>query len=470
MDADDLLHLLLRGEGDVVEDAAAQEGVGQLLFRVGRDDDDGALLCLDRLLRLGNVELHLVQLPEEVVGELKIGLVHLVDEQHYLLVGGERLAELAELDVFCDVVHAGGAELAVVKTLDDVVDVQTVLRLGGGFHVPDDELLAQRVGDGLRQHGLARAGLALDEQRLLQRHSDVHRAHQLGRGDVVFGPAEGNRHRNTSLHKSLILFYIAAPSVSMRSGGEKILKNTQTVVAFLKLLCYNTEKNPIRRQRTMKKLTKMQQKVYDYIAQFMTKWGYPPSVREICAELNFKSPSTAHFHILNLEKKGYLEHDAGKGRAIRLKGEAQAVPAVPAAPAAPSNAVDFMEERDARENRIPIVGNVAAGSPILAQECVEDYLTFDTGSRSGEFFALRVRGESMLGVGILPDDLVVVRRQQTANNGEIVVALIGDEATVKTFKKQNGEIWLLPANPDYQPIDGRECEVLGKVVAVVRQY
>ena len=206
----------------------------------------------------------------------------------------------------------------------------------------------------------------------------------------------------------------------------------------------------------MKKLTKMQQKVYDYIAQFMTKWGYPPSVREICAELNFKSPSTAHFHILNLEKKGYLEHDAGKGRAIRLKGEAQTAPAVPAAPAAPSNAVDFMEERDARENRIPIVGNVAAGSPILAQECVEDYLTFDTGSRSGEFFALRVRGESMLGVGILPDDLVVV--------------LIGDEATVKTFKKQNGEIWLLPANPDYQPIDGRECEVLGKVVAVVRQY
>ena len=172
----------------------------------------------------------------------------------------------------------------------------------------------------------------------------------------------------------------------------------------------------------MKKLTKMQQKVYDYIAQFMTKWGYPPSVREICAELNFKSPSTAHFHILNLEKKGYLEHDAGKGRAIRLKGEAQTAPAVPAAPAAPSNAVDFMEERDARENRIPIVGNVAAGSPILAQECVEDYLTFDTGSRSGEFFALRVRGESMLGVGILPDDLVVVRRQQTANNGEIVVA------------------------------------------------
>ena len=181
VDADDLRHLLLRGEGDVVEDAAAQEGVGQLLFRVGRDDDDGALLCLDRFLCFGNVELHLVQLPEEVVGELKIGLVHLVDEQHHLLVGGERLAELAELDVFCDVVHAGGAELAVVETLDDVVDVQTVLRLGGGFHVPDDELLAQRVGDGLRQHGLARAGLALDEQRLFERHGDVHCVHQFQR-------------------------------------------------------------------------------------------------------------------------------------------------------------------------------------------------------------------------------------------------------------------------------------------------
>ena len=223
----------------------------------------------------------------------------------------------------------------------------------------------------------------------------------------------------------------------------------------------------------MKKLTKMQQKVYDYIAQFMTKWGYPPSVREICAELNFKSPSTAHFHILNLEKKGYLEHDAGKGRAIRLKGEAQtapAVPAVPAAPAAPSNAVDFMEERDARENRIPIVGNVAAGSPILAQECIEDYLTFDTGGHDDEYFALRVRGESMLGVGILPDDLVVVHRQNLAQNGQIVVALLGDEATVKTLKRKGSEVWLMPANPDYQPIDGRECTILGRVVAVVRQY
>ena len=119
---------------------------------------------------------------------------------------------------------------------------------------------------------------------------------------------------------------------------------------------------------------------------------------------------------------------------------------------------------------MPIVGNVAAGSPILAQECIEDYLTFDTGSRSGEFFALRVRGESMLGVGILPDDLVVVHRQNLAQNGQIVVALLGDEATVKTLKRKGSEVWLMPANPDYQPIDGRECTILGRVVAVVRQY
>ena len=220
----------------------------------------------------------------------------------------------------------------------------------------------------------------------------------------------------------------------------------------------------------MKKLTKMQQKVYDYIAQFMTKWGYPPSVREICAELNFKSPSTAHFHILNLEKKGYLEHDAGKGRAIRLKGEAQTAPAVPAAPAAPSNAVDFMEERDARENRIPIVGNVAAGSPILAQECVEDYLTFDTGGHGGDYFALRVRGDSMINAGILNGDLVVVRSQPTANQGEIVVAMIDDEATVKRLSRKGGHIWLLPENEDYSPIDGTYARILGKVAAVVRRY
>ena len=202
------------------------------------------------------------------------------------------------------------------------------------------------------------------------------------------------------------------------------------------------------------------QLISDFIKSEIEEKGYPPSVREIGDALGLKSPSTVHFHLKHLEELGYIEKGAGKGRAITLKREEPA--------ATPTT--DWQEETTAEVNRVPIVGNVAAGSPILAQECIEDYLTFDTGGRSGEYFALRVRGESMLGVGILPDDLVVVRRQQTAVNGEIVVALIGEEATVKTFSKKNGEIWLLPANPDYSPIDGRECEVLGKVVAVVRQY
>src|SRR5699024_6307164 len=112
----------------------------------------------------------------------------------------------------------------------------------------------------------------------------------------------------------------------------------------------------------------------------------------------------------------------------------------------------------------------AAGAPILAQECIEDYLTFDCGGREEESFALRVRGESMIKAGILPGDLVVVRRQQTAENGEIVVALLEDEATVKRLSRKNGQIWLLPENDDYQPIDGTNAQILGKVTAVVRQY
>ena len=165
----------------------------------------------------------------------------------------------------------------------------------------------------------------------------------------------------------------------------------------------------------------------------------------------------------HLEELGLIEKGAGKGRAIALKKR-------PDPPAPKRASAEEYDEAEERRNQVPILGNVAAGSPILAQECVEDYLTFDTGSRSGEYFALRVRGESMLGVGILPGDLVVVHKQPTANNGEIVVALIGEEATVKTLSRKNGEIWLLPANPDYQPIDGRECEIMGRVAAVVRQY
>ena len=210
----------------------------------------------------------------------------------------------------------------------------------------------------------------------------------------------------------------------------------------------------------MEKLSRMQQRVYDYIAESIAEHGYAPSVREIGEALGLKSPSTVHFHIKHLQELGLIEKSAGKGRAITLKKQPQAVPAAP----------QPIEIDELPRRQVPILGNVAAGNPILAQECIEDYLTFDTGGHDEEYFALRVRGESMLGVGILPDDLVVVHRQPVAENGQIVVALIGDEATVKTLKRRGSEVWLMPANPDYHPIDGRESTILGRVVAVVRQY
>ena len=205
----------------------------------------------------------------------------------------------------------------------------------------------------------------------------------------------------------------------------------------------------------METLTPKQQKIYDFIQTFTAEHGYPPSVREIGAAMGLKSPSTVHFHLKGLEEAGMIIKAEGKTRAITL-------------PAAPRRTV--AEEANARMNRIPVVGNVAAGSPILAEECIEDYLTFDTQGLSGEHFALRVRGESMIGVGILPDDLVVVHRQQEAHSGEIVVALFEDEATVKTLSQKNGQTWLLPANPDYQPIDGTHAQIIGKVVALLRRY
>jgi len=215
----------------------------------------------------------------------------------------------------------------------------------------------------------------------------------------------------------------------------------------------------------MSKRAEMQQRIYQFILAYIAEHGYAPSVRDICDAVGLKSPSTVHFHLKNLSELGYIEKGAFKGRAIvpldraavKKPEEKRAEPTVLAVPELPAK-------------QVPIVGNVAAGSPILAQECVEDYLTFDTGGREGEYFALRVRGESMLGLGILPGDLVVVHQQPTARNGEIVVALLEDEATVKTLSRRDGKIWLLPANPDYQPIDGTDCSILGKVVAVVRQY
>lgn len=195
----------------------------------------------------------------------------------------------------------------------------------------------------------------------------------------------------------------------------------------------------------MPKRTTMTDQIYEYLCRVIPEQGFAPSVREIGEAVGLKSPSTVHFHLKRLQERGLIEKGDCKGRALVLTS------------------------RGGR-NRIPVLGTVAAGTPILAEEYIEDYLTIDCGGREEEYFALRVRGDSMLNAGILPGDMVVVHRQQTAHHGEIVVALLEDEATVKRLSRKNGEVWLMPENDAYQPIDGRNASVLGKVTTVVRQY
>ena len=201
----------------------------------------------------------------------------------------------------------------------------------------------------------------------------------------------------------------------------------------------------------MKPLSPKQQQIYDYIVAFSAECGYPPSVREIGAHVGLKSPSTVHFHLKGLEAEGLISKAEGKTRSITINQPSE-------------------EETAPAGDKVPVVGSVAAGAPILAQECIEEYLTFDTGGRPGEYFALKVRGESMKYAGILPGDLVIVHQQADAHSGEIVVALFEDEATVKTLRRKDGQVWLMPENPDYEPIDGAGCAILGKVTAVVRRY
>ena len=198
----------------------------------------------------------------------------------------------------------------------------------------------------------------------------------------------------------------------------------------------------------MTNLTPKQQQIYQFIRASTQANGYPPTLREIGQQVGVRSPSTVKYHLDNLRTLGLLQWDGGKTRSITLPKD------------------DMIPGPD----QVPVLGNVAAGSPILAEQCIEEYLPYPTGGHPEDFFALRVRGESMLGAGIHPDDIVVVRRQSEAVNGEIVVALFEDEATVKTYSRKNGEVWLMPENPAYTPIDGREAQLIGRVKAVIREY
>ena len=183
------------------------------------------------------------------------------------------------------------------------------------------------------------------------------------------------------------------------------------------------------------------QLIIDYVNQFIQENGYSPSVREIGAAVGLRSTASVSYHLQALQEKGLIQAPETKGRKRALV-------------------------TGARPGQIPVVGLVAAGMPILAVENQEGTISWNEPG----CFALRVRGDSMVGAAILSGDLVVVRPQQSADDGQIVVARIGDEATVKRLRRRNGQIWLMPENDNYEPIDGTEAEIVGIVRAVVREY
>ena len=209
-----------------------------------------------------------------------------------------------------------------------------------------------------------------------------------------------------------------------------------------------------------KDLTKRQQEIFDFIKRYSAGHGYPPTVRDIGKAVGLASSSTVHAHLANLEKVGLLRRDPSKPRAIELLDRATATA---------SSAVDAMKSA-VLPSGIPVLGRVAAGEPLLAEENIEDYVQIPeiAGGEDGEYL-LRVRGESMKNAGILPDDWVVVRRQDAAEDGEIVVAMVGEEATVKRFFKEADHVRLQPENETMEPIRSREVRVLGRVVGVLRK-
>lgn len=189
----------------------------------------------------------------------------------------------------------------------------------------------------------------------------------------------------------------------------------------------------------MPRKSNKRQEILEFLRRFAAEYGYPPSVREIMEAVDLRSTASVHYHLAELKRTGLIESESSKNRAIRLPGG----------------------------RGVPLIGVVTAGQPILAVENIEGYLPWEADS---DCFALRVRGDSMIEAGIFDGDKIIVRPQSTAENGEIVVALLGEEATVKRLKKKGSEVWLMPENPAYQPIDGREAQILGKVKAVIREY
>lgn len=210
-----------------------------------------------------------------------------------------------------------------------------------------------------------------------------------------------------------------------------------------------------------RKISKRQQQIYDFIRSYQKEKGYPPSVREMAAAVGLSSPSTVHAHLSALEDLGLIKRDATKPRALEVFNSDGS-----------SCAVTETERPASRGTvSLPLVGRVAAGLPILAEQNIEDTFTLPTEiATDSSSFILEVHGESMINVGIYNGDYIVVREQKSAMNGEIVVALIDGEATVKTFYKEQGRVRLQPENDTMEPIYAENPTILGKVVALMRRF
>ncbi|MBO0839458.1 MAG: transcriptional repressor LexA [Sciscionella sp.] len=206
-------------------------------------------------------------------------------------------------------------------------------------------------------------------------------------------------------------------------------------------------------------LTARQRKVLEVIHDWVNRLGYPPSVREIGDKVGLTSTSSVAYQLRELERKGYLRRDPNRPRAVGVL---------------PTDADPAMDgEENARQPKpayVPVVGRIAAGGPILAEEAIEDFFPLPKEIvGEGALFLLKVVGDSMVDAAITDGDWVVVRQQPTADNGDIVAALLDNEATVKTFKRKDGHVWLLPHNPEYEPILGDHATIMGRVVAVLRR-
>jgi len=218
-------------------------------------------------------------------------------------------------------------------------------------------------------------------------------------------------------------------------------------------------------------LTPRQRRVLEFLRSSIEQRGYPPSIREIGQSVGLASSSSVAHQLKALEAKGFIRRDPHRPRALEVF-----LPDVLAARRSIGNALDFgYDETGAGDTRpeaayVPVVGRIAAGGPILAEERVEEVFPLPRSLvGEGTLYLLEVRGESMIDAAICDGDYVVVRQQPTAENGEIVAAMIDGEATVKTFQRKDGRVWLLPHNPAFEPIDGAEATILGKVTTVLRR-